>query len=190
MAIPKEHECYSWQNYLSWSEEERWELIDGIAWSMSPAPSRTHQQILGELFRQFANFLIDAECEVFIAPFDVKLSSEADDDAPTVVQPDLVLCCDREKLTEEGMTGTPDLVVEIISPSSGFRDRKDKFNVYDRFGVGEYWIIVPQERVLEVYRHNGKKLERFGAYSQNDIIIPAVLPGFEVELERIFQITT
>ena len=187
MALPKEYERYSWQDYLSWPEGERWELIDGVAWCMSPAPSRVHQQMLGELFRQFANFLTDVECEVFVAPFDVKLSSEAEDDTPTVVQPDMVVCCDREKLTDQGMSGAPDLVLEIVSPASGIRDRKDKFVVYERFGVCEYWIVDPDESVLEVYRHTGKKLERFGAYGTEDRPAAAALPGFEADLKRVFR---
>ena len=113
MAVPKENERYNWQDYLSWPEDERWELIDGVAYSMSPAPARNHQKIVVELSRQVANFLIDAECEVFVAPFDVKLSSEIEEEAATVVQPDLLVCCDSEKLTDQGMSGAPEIAVEI-----------------------------------------------------------------------------
>jgi len=127
MALPKEYERYSWGEYRSWPEEERWELIDGVAWDMSPAPSRNHQQILVDIVSQFHMAFKDSGCEVFAAPFDVKLTEEDEDDAPTVVQPDVVLCCDEDKLTEWGMQGAPDLVVEIVSPASGRKDRKQKF---------------------------------------------------------------
>ncbi len=187
MPLPKENEVFTYVMYKTWPDEERWELIDGVAWCMSPAPSRVHQQMLGELLRQFANFLTDVECEVFVAPFVVKLSSEAEDDTPTVVQPDMVVCCDREKLTDQGMSGAPDLVLEIVSPASGIRYRKDKFVVYERFGVGEYWIVDPEERVLEVYHHTGKKLERFGAYGPEDRPAAAALHGFEADLKRVFR---
>lgn len=119
MAVPKEFETYRWTDYRSWSEEEGWELLEGAAWAMSPAPSRRHQKVLGELFSQFYTHLQGTECEAYTAPLDVKLSSEAEDNTPTVLQPDIVICCDPEKLTNWGLKGAPDLVVEIVSPESG-----------------------------------------------------------------------
>ncbi len=155
MALPREYERYSWDEYRSWPEKERWELIEGVAWDMSPSPSRAHQQVLVEFVRQFANATRNSECEVFATPFDVKLSEGAEDTAPTVLQPDVVLCCDGEKLTDWGIQGAPDLVVEIVSPSTGRKDRKQKFEIYQRYGVGEYWIVDPEEQVVEIYRHKG-----------------------------------
>ena len=87
MGIPKEFERYSYGDYLSWPEGERWELIDGVAYAMSPAPYRGHQEIVGELYRQFANYLLDKPCRVYTAPFDVKFNADEDDDAPTVLDP-------------------------------------------------------------------------------------------------------
>ena len=187
MALPKEYERYSWDEYRSWPEEERWELIDGVAWDMSPAPSRNHQQILVEFVRQFANASKNSDCEVFAAPFDVKLSGEEEDAAPTVVQPDVVLCCDGDKLTEWGMQGAPDLVVEIVSPASGRKDRKQKFALYERYGVREYWIVDPDEQVVEIYRHNGERFERMGAYGPEDRPGVSALPGFELDLSQSFR---
>lgn len=187
MALPKEYERYSWEEYRSWPEEERWELIEGVAWDMSPAPSRTHQQILVDLVSQFHIFLRDSECEVFAAPFDVKLTEEVEDAAPTVVQPDMVLCCDGDKLTEWGMQGAPDLVVEIVSPASGRKDRKQKFSLYERHGVGEYWIVDPEEKVVEIYRHDGARFQRLGAYGPEDRPGVRVLPGFELDLADTFR---
>ena len=186
MAIPREFETYSWKDYRSWSEEERWELLEGIAWSMSPAPSRTHQKLLGELFTQFYNFLEGTECEVYAAPFDVKLSPETEDDAPTVVQPDIVLCCDPDKLTDWGLQGAPDLVTEIVSPDSGRKDRREKFRLYERYGTGEYWIVDPDEEVVEVYRRVKDRFERTGAYGPEDRPGAKALPGFECDLSRVF----
>ena len=168
MAPAKEYERYTWDDYCSWPEEERWELIDGVAWDMSPAPSRIHQQILVDFVSRFHMALENSDCEVFAAPFDVKLSEESEDDAPTVVQPDVVLCCDGDKLTEWGMQGAPDLIIEIVSPASGRKDRKQKFSLYKRYGVREYWIVDPDEQVLEIYRHDGKRFERIGAYDPED----------------------
>jgi hypothetical protein len=109
-------ERYRYRDYLSWPEGERVELIEGVPYAMSPAPRREHQRLVSELNRQLANALHDAPCEVYPAPFDVKLSREEEDERPTVVQPDLTVVCDPAKLTEQGVTGAPDLVVEIVSP--------------------------------------------------------------------------
>ncbi|MFP4180617.1 MAG: Uma2 family endonuclease [Spirochaetaceae bacterium] len=187
MALPKEYERYSWDEYRSWPEDERWELIEGVAWDMSPAPSRNHQQILVEIVRQFANATWSSDCEVFAAPFDVKLSEEKEDAAPTVVQPDVVLCCDGDKLTEWGMQGPPDLIIEIVSPASGRKDRKQKFSLYERYDVGEYWIVDPEEQVVEIYHNKGKRFDRIGAYGPEDRPGVEALPGFELNLAETFR---
>lgn len=189
MAIPKEHQKYSWADYLSWPEGERWELIEGEAWAMSPAPSRTHQVISGEIFAQLHDFLRNKACRVFIAPFDVKLSAADEDDAPTVVQPDVVLCCDKEKISERGITGPPDLVVEVVSPASGIMDRKLKYGLYEKAGVGEYWLVEPVTKVLEIYRREegGAQFKRIGAFSSGDTPGVAALPGFELDCEAVFS---
>ena len=189
MALPKEREKYSWADYLSWPESERWELIRGEAYSMSPAPSRTHQAICGEMYAQIRAFLKGHECQLFFAPFDVKLSEAENDDAPTVVQPDIVLCCDRNKISERGITGSPDLVVEVVSPASGIMDRKVKYDLYEASGVAEYWLVDPEAKVLEIYRRDaaGGSFIRFGAFSLEDRPGVAALPGFEMDLEAVFS---
>ncbi len=96
MGVPRQHERYSYQDYLSWPEwplGERWELVDGVAYAISPAPSTGHQEILGEMLRQISNYLLDRRCRVFVAPVDVKLSAAEDDEEPTVVQTDLAITC-------------------------------------------------------------------------------------------------
>ena len=152
MALPQQYERYTWQDYLSWPEDERWELIQGVAYAMSPAPATGHQRIVVELSRQISNFLLDKPCEVLVAPFDLKLSSEEDDEEPTVVQPDLAVTCRRETVTEQGIIGAPDLCVEVTSPGSVAADRKRKFDLYEKHGVREYWIVESAGAVLEVYR--------------------------------------
>ena len=130
MSGAQRAEWYSYQDYRAWAEGERVELIRGVPYAISPAPRREHQRLVAEMTRQFANALRGAFCEVYPAPFDVKLSEDADDHRTTVVQPDLTVVCDSGKLTEEGMTGPPDLVIEIVSPDSGFHDRSRKFELY------------------------------------------------------------
>ena len=189
MAVAKAHEKYSYADYRSWPEEERWELIDGEAFAMSPAPSSTHQRIVGEIFVQIHAFLSNTECAVFVSPLDVKLSTVEEDDAPTVVQPDIIVCCDKEKITEQGINGAPDLVIEVVSPSSGVKDRKTKFDLYENRGVGEYWIVNTEEKVIEIYRRiveNPKKFTRTEACSRDDRPGIAAFPVLKWTLPRSF----
>ena len=110
---------YTYGDYRQWPNDERWEIIDGVAWNMSPAPNRNHQSILTQLLKEIAVYLEDKECKVYPAPFDVLLPEEGEDDersVSTVVQPDISVICDRSKLTYKGCTGSPDWIVEILSP--------------------------------------------------------------------------
>ena len=134
---------YTYGDYLTWDDAQRYELIDGSIYVMSPAPGRRHQEVAGEFHRQLANYLLEKECAVYIAPFDVRLPEreKRDEDIATVVQPDLVIVCDDNKLDERGCKGAPDLVIEIISPGSAGRDRKTKRELYQKHGVLEYWIV-------------------------------------------------
>ena len=162
------------------------ELIDGIAYAMSPAPRREHQRLVSEINRQIANALQNNPCQVYPAPFDVKLSTAAEDDHATVVQPDLTVICDENKLTDEGMTGAPDLVVEIVSPGSGFHDRGRKYDLYLRHGVREYWIVDPDERVVEVHRLVSDRYERAGVFGREDTVTAASVPVITVTLSDVF----
>lgn len=155
MALAKVLEPrFSYREYLQWPEGERWELVDGVAHAMGPAPARRHQVIVGELFRQIANALKGRECQVFFAPFDVRLpkADEADEEIDTVVQPDIVVVCDRNKLDERGCRGAPDWIIEVVSPTSESRDQILKRDLYQRVGVKEYWIVQPEARQVIVYR--------------------------------------
>lgn len=186
------NERFTYRHYKTWPDEERWELIEGQAWSMSPAPLRVHQKLVTRLGEAFASFLRGRTCEVYVAPFDVILpaSDEPDDDVDTVVQPDLVVYCDRSKLTEAGARGGPDLVVEILSPSTSRKDQKEKFDLYERHGVREYWVVDPAGAWLCVYRltdrekfDGGELRERLRDYSP---IGSSVLEGFSVDPAGLF----
>ena len=145
---------YTYGDYLKWSDDERWELIDGVPYSMSPAPSRHHQEICMELSRQFANYLLHKSCRVYPAPFEVRFPSSVvnDEDIQTVVQPDIAIVCDQNKLDDRGCKGAPDLIVEILSPSTTRKDLYEKYNLYERNGVREYWVVFPPEQVIDVYQ--------------------------------------
>jgi Uma2 family endonuclease len=151
MAMPQYEDRYSWQDYLAGSEGERLELIGGVPYAMSPAPRREHQRVVGVLTHLLYQALSDEPCGVYPAPFDVKLSANEADDAPTVVQPDLTVVCDESLLTEQGVSGAPELNIEVVAPDTGYHDRARKFDLYQRYGVREYWILDHTERVLEVY---------------------------------------
>lgn len=179
-------EQYSWQEYLNWPTDERFELIEGVAYAMSPAPRRRHQEISGEFFYQAYTALRSGGCSVFAAPFDVKLSSDERDNAPTVVQPDLTVTCDSGKLTEQGMTGPPDLIVEIVSPDSGIADRRRKFAVYESYGVREYWIVDQDEELVEVYLLKGARFSREAVYARDEKLASHVVPGLTVNLNEVF----
>jgi Uma2 family endonuclease len=126
-------------------------------------------------------------CEVYFAPFDVKLSADENDDAPTVVQPDITVTCDRSKLTDQGMTGPPDLAVEVVSSDSGLIDRRRKFDLYERFGVQEYWIVDQDARVVEVYLLGADgTYRRVGAFGPEDKITATAVPDLSVSLAEVF----
>jgi len=130
LALKNNNERWTYADYLTWPDDERWEIIDGVAYAMSPSPGKRHQELFGELFRQIANFLKGKSCKVFAAPFDVRLSdisTASDNYAETVVQPDIFVVCDKNKLDERGCKGAPDLIIEISSPSTGKNDLTIKF---------------------------------------------------------------
>ena len=181
---------YTYREYREWDDTERWELIDGHAYNMTPAPSRIHQEICGELFRQFANFLTDKTCRVYSAPFDVRLpeGNEADDDIVTVVQPDLSVVCDRSRLDDKGCKGSPDLIVEVVSPSTARKDLKEKLLLYEKSGVREYWIVDPAAKTVMVFHRNETKVfGRPDIYTEEDRIRVGIFPELTVELNSVFR---
>lgn len=186
----KENKKYTYGDYLNWPEEERWELIDGVPYAMSPAPPRRHQEILGELYRQFANHLLDKACKVYLAPFDVRLPEENEEDTEvkTVVQPDLVVVCDQSKLDERGCKGSPDLVIEVVSPTTLKRDLREKFYLYEKAGIKEYWVVNPTEKnVLVFVLGEDKKYRRHEIYFEDEQVRVKVLEGLTIDLREVFK---
>jgi Uma2 family endonuclease len=186
----KDDRIYLYRDYKGWSDDERWELIDGVAWNMSPAPSTGHQAISMELGSAIRSFLGKGGCRVFAAPFDVLLPetpSQPDDEVPNVVQPDLAVICDPSKLRSFGCVGSPDWVIEILSPYTSRRDLAEKHALYERHGVKEYWVIDPGNRYVHGYLlgDNGKypkPILHVGAAT----VKSTVCTGFEIELEELF----
>ena len=185
-----DNQRWSYADYLTWPDGERWELINGVAYNMSPAPGVVHQRISMELSRQFAMHLKGRPCQVFAAPFAVRLAeqlSASDNYVDTVVQPDLVVVCDKSKLDERGCNGAPDLVVEILSPSSAGHDLKTKYDLYERYGVSEYWIIHPAEKTLLVYQLDQQgKYGAAGRFAGDDNVPVLLLGELVVDLADVF----
>ncbi len=182
-------ERFTYGNYRTWPEDERWELIDGVVYDMSPAPSRFHQGLITEFIFQFHAYLQDKPCRIYAAPFDVRLpdGDEADDDIVTVVQPDLVVVCDRNKLDERGCKGAPDLIIEILSPSTAAKDLHDKFNLYERVGVKEYWIVHPQDQTVMVFRREGEVFGRAAMFAREGQIKIPLLGDLVIDLQQAFS---
>lgn len=180
---------FTYADYQRWSGDERWELVGGEPIAMSPAPDRRHQALLVELAFQIRGQLEGHRCRVFVAPFDVRLAPPgvADEAVTDVVQPDIVVVCDQAKLDERGCHGAPDWIVEISSPSTAARDRIVKRELYARHGVGEYWIVDPEDRQLTRYR----RLPSGGFDSGSQELAAATtavgaVPGLTIDWDRAF----
>ncbi len=156
MSLPlRDRERHTYRDYCAWSEDVRYEVVDGHAYLMAPAPSVDHATVAGEIFRQAGNALEGKRCRVFAAPVDVLLPTpeqRADDDVDTVVQPDVFVVCDATKIGAQRIRGAPDWVVEVLSPATAGHDQIVKRGVYERAGVREYWLVHPTDRVLTIHR--------------------------------------
>jgi Uma2 family endonuclease len=188
MGLPRRDALpHTYSDYLTWPEDRRYELIDGVAYLMAPAPSFDHQTIAFEIGRQAGNALEGKPCRVLVAPLDVRLPKPGQDDrsTDTVVQPDVLVVCDPAKIDDKGIRGAPDWVVEVLSPATAGHDQIVKRLVYERSGVAEYWLVHPTDRVLTIYRLQG------AAYGVPDIreligeTAVSVLPGVAIQWEPI-----
>lgn len=180
---------FTYGDYEKWSEDQRWELIDGIPYDMSPAPSRKHQEILGALYLQLATYLKDKPCKVFLAPFDVRLpqGDETGDTIRTIVQPDLTVVCDHSKLDERGCLGVPDMVIEILSPHTAAKDLKIKLDLYERFGVKEYWLVQPVDQTIMVFTFQEGQYVKPAVYDRHDPVKVGIFQGdLQVDVDEVF----
>ena len=183
---------YTYADYLTWLDDKRRELIDGFIHIMSPAPRLKHAKVSKKIYRQLDSIVIKnkGKCEVFYAPFDVRFpkNGEVDDDKIyTVVQPDICVICDLSKLDKRGCCGAPDMIVEILSPSTTKKDVTEKFALYEKHGVKEYWIVYPEAESINVYL-----LQEDGKYDNGTIYefegkVPVyIFNNYPIDLEDIF----
>ncbi|MCH7402747.1 Uma2 family endonuclease [Belliella kenyensis] len=180
---------YTYAEYLTWQLDGMVELIKGKVFKQAAAPRVSHQRVSGRLFSKLFTHLDQKKCEVFSAPFDVRLpvKSRKNEDITTVVQPDICVVCDPSKLDDLGCVGAPDLVIEILSPGNNKKEIQHKFEVYEESGVKEYWLIHPNECTLIIYslvdgKYQGSRLFTFG-----DIVTSEAVEGFELVLDDVFE---
>ena len=179
---------YTYADYLLWQFTERVELLRGKIRQMA-APSMKHQRISIRFSRILANALWQTPCQVFAAPFDVRLTRTREDkDVITVVQPDLCVICDSAKLDDRGCNGAPDLIIEILSPGNSRTEMRDKFELYQEAGVLEYWIVSPIEKTIQIWT-----LDDQGIYIsrqpkvEGDIATTPIVSNLEVNVTEVFE---
>lgn len=190
MSLPAENARCTFADVLSWSGNDRCELIGGRVFLMSP-PSSRHQEVCFELGRQLGNYLEGKRCKVYPAPFGVRLFEREGDrpeDVDTMVEPDLSVICDRSKIDKYGCRGAPDLVIEVLSPSTQRHDRLVKLGLYQRAGVREYWTVNPEDMTVQVMlRDEGGILQLHEVYERDGLAKVNVLDGCFIELVKVFS---
>jgi len=192
MPLSQEERRYTYADYLTYPEDENWEIIDGVPY-MQAAPSPIHQEILMELSKQIAVYLTGKACKIYPAPFCVRLTQagyeENEKDVKNIVEPDISIICDKSKIDDKGCNGAPDMIIEIISPSSIKKDRFIKFNLYEKTGVKEYWIVEPDQKLVSVFllEKNGR-FSRPEMYTEEDSIKVSIFPDLIIDLSAVFGI--
>jgi Uma2 family endonuclease len=183
LALKKE-DYYTYADFLEWDEDFRAEIIDGELYMMAP-PSIAHQDISGEIFGQIREFLKGKPCKVYAAPVGVRLFPEDDLSDDVIVEPDIIVVCDRSKLDKQSYNGAPDLVIEILSPSTALHDKKVKFELYKEAGVLEYWIVDPELKLVHAHiLHDGEYTVT--VYGGGEEAPVSVLPGCVIKLRDVF----
>ncbi len=176
------NQLYTYADYLTWNDGKRYELYNGNVWCMSPAPTIGHQSVVTNLVRDISPFFKRKTCKIIVSPVDVKFAFNI------VVQPDIIVVCDPEKLKEKGYcNGAPDLVVEALSPSTQKKDLSEKYDLYEKFGVREYWIVHPQDETLMVFKLKESKFVLDKMYSYEDKVKIGIFEDLEINLRDVFE---
>jgi len=182
---------YSYADYFKWKFQERVELIKGLIYKMSPAPGSKHQSVARFLTGMFFNYFRKKECTFFPAPFDVRLldskKQTRDEQIFTVVQPDLCVICDLEKIDNRGCIGAPDLIIEILSPGNSKKEMGIKFDLYEENGVKEYWLVEPGEKVIYMYVLQKGKFTGLRPFTEDDEVCSVLFPDLKFPVKELFE---
>lgn len=185
---------YTYADYLTWMFDERVELFKGWVKQMSPAPNMSHQRISWNTSRIIGNYLVRNSCAAFSAPFDVRLigkstskKAKSNESIYTVVQPDICIICDQNKLDDRGCLGAPDLIIEIVSPGNTKKEIDDKYLLYEENGVREYWIIQPTDETVTVFDLKNAKYQFRKIYNNVDKAQVGIFPDFRIDLNEVFR---
>ncbi len=174
---------FTYNDYINWKDSEDWELIDGVAYNMAPSPGTIHQGLSGDIFASIHQYLKNKPCRVFFE-LDVVLS---DDD---VVKPDVIVVCDKTKIKDKSIQGAPDLIVEVLSPSTAKKDKNDKYELYKSSGVKEYWIVDPYNQMIDVHNFTEGLCSIY--YNEEDkednFLIPSIFNGdYKLNVNELFK---
>lgn len=180
MALPRE-KSYTEEDYYNLPKDVRAELIDGRFYNMA-SPSRVHQELLGEIYVTIANYIKakSGPCRVYPAPFAVKLFN----DRTNIIEPDISVICDKNKLTDKGCSGAPDWIIEIVSPSNPSHDYITKLSMYHDAGVREYWIVDPQNKKIYVYNMEGETF-MLNAHSFHDTVKTGIFEDLSIDFSSL-----
>jgi Uma2 family endonuclease len=191
---PQSEYGFTYADYLTWNFKERIELIKGKIFKMSPAPAVTHQKIVGNIYRGLYSKLEKYPCSVLFSPVDVKLigipfrRKIKDNEIFTVVQPDVIVVCDPEKLEDpRSINGAPEMVVEVLSPGNTKTETKYKLDLYEENSVQEYWVVHPPYKYVEVYLLKNYKYNKPTIYEMGDLIPCTILKGIKIPVKEIFK---
>ena len=186
MKYPEGNQTYTYQDYEEW--EGQWELIKGVSYDMTKAPTPLHQTIVGNIFGEIRTFLGKDGCQAFVSPFDVRLSKEEDyDNSVTIIQPDVLVVCQKERIDDKGLRGAPELAVEVLSPSTALKDRNEKFSLYLEFGTSEYWIVDAVHKTIEIYTFENRAVSCRTVFGVNDELRSEYLKGFKHSVADLLE---
>lgn len=190
MDAMKQEKFYTYEDYCKFNDDKRREVINGVIYLMSPGVNKEHQDISVNLSGMFWDYLKGKKCKVYYAPFDVRLPKEGEtkETVSNIVQPDIFVVCDKNKLDRRGCFGSPDLIIEILSPSTSKRDKTEKFNLYQEHGVLEYWVVDALHQTIDRFSldKNTGKYKQAECFDRNDTISPTIFSDFTISLEDVF----
>lgn len=181
-AVERQDTFFTWADYRTWPDDERWELIAGVAYAMAPAPSTKHQIVTGNLFSGLIRGLTGKPCRPFVAPTDVKLSDL------DVVQPDILVVCDPVRITPTHIEGAPEVVIEVLSPTTAAKDLRQKKTLYERARVREYLVVDPLEEYAIRFLLGADGFDKGTVFAADEPLSFVTLEALEIPLWEVFEV--